>query len=208
MTDTTNISDHCVIRWGAGVSTEARGALLARAAKLGKAKRGRPYKPNYPKERELAESRGLRTILADDSPEATSGAVWIVRIYYRSMGGELLACQTAPISGAAASRLESEYAGGPTDALGTDKYRADEPGRIPPLWKGARLVTLPSQNAQPVERHGESAQETIPVEIATPCQAPPREPTPTPCAEPPRREPLTFYHQAMARRTARVGTHP
>jgi hypothetical protein len=196
MTDITKISDHCVIRWGAGVSPEAREELLARAAKLGKAKRVRAYKPNYPKERELAEGRGLRTIQADDLPEATPGAVWIVRIYYRSMGGEILACETDPITGAAATRLETEYGGGscgPSDALGTDKYRAGDPKHITPLWKGARRVTLPSQGAGAVET---LAEPLIPVE--TVAQAA------TALEGRPRRT-LDYYRQAMTRRAARSG---
>lgn len=193
MTDITQISDRCVIRWGDGVATEAREALLARAEKLGHARRARAYKPNYPKERELAEGRGLRAILADDLPEATPGAIWIVRIYYRSMGGETLAFQTAPITGAAASRLQQEHGPGPSDALGTDKFRADEPGRIPPLWRGARLVILPSQVPQSADRQ---------VEVTLPLVIPVE--TVVPVADPPRR-PRDLYREAMARRAARSG---
>src|SRR5690348_17870562 len=123
MTDITKVTDQCVIRWGAGVSSEARALLLAQIAKLGKAKRQRALTPpDYSKARELAEGRGLRTIMAPDSDPESPGRQWIVRIYYRSMGGETLVCETGPISSAAASALERDSV--TSDALGTDKYRA------------------------------------------------------------------------------------
>jgi hypothetical protein len=221
MTDTTQVTDQCAIRWGAGVSSEVRAAFLARVAKLGKTGRRRAYVANHVKAREVAEGRGLRAILAPDSdPGASPEGRWIVRIYYRSMGGETLACQTGPISAAAAYHLECEYGShSPSDALGTDRFRADQPGKIPPLWSGARLVScasadgsgrfvgLPSQIGEigepatitvaPTDEPDEPAPDgsnataafEIPAETVTP---------------PPLRMPMRYYREAMARRAARA----
>ncbi len=87
--------------------------------------------------------------LTDPTPDPSERAVWVVRIYYRSMGGEVLACDSEPMTPAGRDALLSHVRG--SEAIACDEYRTDSPrGGVPPkhqpwLRHGARLVILPSQ---------------------------------------------------------------
>jgi hypothetical protein len=174
----------------------------------------RPSKPHrdrpvdYVKALELAEERGevaLAERQIDPSATPDDKARCIVRIYYRSIGGEILACDSAPLSVSAANALERDMDTNALErdmddvtsgALGTERYRA---GDVGPLRSGVRLVTLPSQVREPVVVVDPGAPEVCeapPAPILTLCEAPHAPPAPRQIFN-------TYYHEAMAKRTAR-----
>jgi hypothetical protein len=216
MSDTTQVTEQCVIRWGAGVTAETREALLRKMAAIRPAKPHRDRAPNYARALGLAGGRGegnlLSRVLAPDEPWDGS---WMLRIYYESMGGDILCFEAGAMSSQAAISMERSA----TMALGVDRYRADQPGRIPPLWKGARRVTLPSQVRDPVvlvDPGPPECEAPLPLVEATP---PPTVTPCAPCATEDTGEPVaavvppnsrvfnTYYAEMTAKRDARFQTY-
>lgn len=182
----------CVVRWDAGVSPQARAKLREkiRAVKPIRARRV----PTHIKARELNEARGLKAI---QGPEGGCGQPWIVRIYYRSMGGEILAFEARGLSTVAAEALYAEHQD-LSDALGAQKFREDRPDKAPDLWSGARLVVLPSQRLETATTVADD-----PAKAPTLALAPnlPIETLPVSAEAP--RVPRSLFQAAMARRAAR-----
>jgi hypothetical protein len=149
--------DQCEIRWyprsdsdpAALVAFQAtREKILRKMRALGHTRRHRQAAPNYAKIREATEARGLARIMATPSE---GERVHIVRIYYRSMGGEVLACDSDPLTSSEAGALMREHIDDtrPTLAsLGCERYRDGAPRG---LREGVRLVTLPSQRVERVD---------------------------------------------------------
>ena len=196
---TVKLTEQCTLRLAVSVTAETREALLrkARAIRSAKPRRDRPR--DYARALELAQERGEEAIRArqpDLSAPDDDKRRCIVRIYYRSIGGEILACDSAPLSVCAANALERDMDDEASWALGTERFRA---GDVGPLRSGARLVTLPSQVRDPVvvvDGTAEVTEVPVPVPTLTLC-APPT-------SEPPRPTVWNNYHrEAMARRAAR-----
>lgn len=137
-------------------------------AKLGKIKSARAYRVSYATRVSQWEAQGLAAIMAPQ-PEQQH-APHMVRIYYYSEGGEILAFE-ATLGRAAADRLcYAHHAQQIGYRVGPSKYDGPDPDRIitgpgpgsdardaeiwqlgakvPPLRHGARLVVLPSQMNQ------------------------------------------------------------
>lgn len=97
---------------------------------------------------------GARALLAQ--PGDAGKRPCIVRLYYRSLGGEMIACDSEPMSPHAAGRMRDAARDRNNVVPDTD---ADifPVGEARSLRRGARLVVYPSQRA-PVEAH-EHAQE-------------------------------------------------
>jgi hypothetical protein len=92
------------------------------------------------------ERRGLRNLTALPRP-LSKRAVQIVRIYYRSQGGELLCCDSDPLTWQAADKLRSEMRAPCSDAEFVEVYSLGvySPGVSPTPQSGARFVRLPHQ---------------------------------------------------------------
>jgi hypothetical protein len=203
---TIKVTDQCTLRLAVNVTAESREAILRRMARIRPSKPHRDRPVDYVKALELAEERGeVAPAERQIDPGATPDdkARCIVRIYYRSIGGEILACDSAPLSMSAANALERDMDDVTSWALGTERYRA---GDVGPLRSGVRLVTLPSQVRDPVVVVDPGAPEV--------CEAPPPMPEAPPapilplCEAPhvppaPRQIFNTYYHEAMVKRTAR-----
>lgn len=132
------------ITWDPECPQDKRDEIAAKMAAI-KPRVRRPI--SHARARALAESRGERALSKPDSPVPDYGC--IVRIYYRSMGGELLAFDAGPVTYSEASTLRALH--DPegnwgrcqlSDAVGADVYGVDQERD---LRHGARLVTLPSQ---------------------------------------------------------------
>lgn len=135
---------HYQITWAPECPQDKRDEIAAKMAAI-KPRVRRPI--SHARARALAESRGERALAKPDSPVPSYGC--IVRIYYRSMGGELLAFDAGPVTYSEASTLRALH--DPegnwgrcqlSDAVGADVYGVDQERD---LRHGARLVTLPSQ---------------------------------------------------------------
>lgn len=218
---TVQITEQCTLRLAVSVTPEDREALLrkARAIRPAKPHRDRPH--DYAKALDLAEGRGEESMWArqpDLDAPADDKRRCIVRIYYRSMGGEILACDSAPLSVSAANTLERDMDDDTSWALGTERYRA---GDVGPLRSGVRLVTLPSQVRDPVVVVDPGPSEVCEVSppmltlcapsdgsepddsrdaVAAQSHAASQVPTP------PRRIFNTYHAEAMAKRAARFQT--
>lgn len=140
------------------ITPEDRADLARKLAALRPTRRKRslPRKSS----RVAIERAGLAR-LTDRDPEPAISARWIVRIFYRSMGGEILACDSAPLTWSARDALASQMRACTSDALGCDVLLAD--GSHTGTWSdrdsarradlsNARAVTLPSQMRQGTAR--------------------------------------------------------
>lgn len=199
---TVQITEQCTLRLAVSVTAETRDTLLrkARAIRPAKPHRDRPH--DYSEALELAGERGEESIRArqpDLDAPADDKRRCIVRIYYRSMGGEILACDSAPLSVSAANTLEHDMDDVTSWALGTERYRA---GDVGPLRSGVRLVTLPSQVRDPVVVVDPGTLEAIDAPTLTLCE-PAAEPAPVAA---PRQIFNTYHAEAMAKRAARFQT--
>lgn len=109
------------------------------------------------------ERRGLRNLTAPDY-EPGPLSKWVVRIYYRSAGGEVLCCDSRPLSWQAADKLVNQHRCGglvgwkseckgpiASDAIDAEKINLYEMGTEATMPKfGARRVVLPSQVPGPL----------------------------------------------------------
>ena len=215
MPDTTRITEQCVIRWGAGVTAETRDALLRKMARIRPTRPHRDRAPNYDRALELAGERGeiaLRARQPDLSAPADDKARHIVRIYYRSMGGEILACDSAPLGTAAANALERDMNDDTSWSLGTERYYV---GFVGALRSGARLVILPSQVPDPVVVVDPGPPDAPILTLCAPSDGyEPEDSRETAAAEAyaasliqPRRIFNTYHGEMMAKRTARFQTY-
>lgn len=161
--------------WNLQLDPIKRAEIEAKIAAVRPAGKRRPH--SYERARAREESRALAILQSPPvAPLARDEYHWIVRIYYTSQGNELLACDSAPLTHPGALSLCSQC----PDA---EVQRADRPL---PLRSGARLVRLPSQHPDPVV-----TQSVVLGPDVTPIlSGRPRE--------------GNFYHQAMARRAARL----
>ncbi len=156
-----------------------RDAVLVAMRTIKTTRRARP-RPNHERARAKLEARGLDALELPDRDPATPARKWIVRVYYRSEGDELLCFDAGPLTVQAADALASEFttrqifnpakgkrrlksepmyiddphAPGPS----AEKFLRDEigpdaiaQGRCRAPSHGARLVVLPSQAFRPVE---------------------------------------------------------
>ena len=148
---------------------ERRATFLAAWEAFKPAKRRRP---SYPVRPGALEKTGTTVLEHPDRSEARSKGV-VVRVYYRSEGGEVLCFDTAPLTEGQAEELENEHreraypqafdaatrkwtkrpgSWGISDALGTERRTwklldtGSAAGEAPPPRAGARLVVLPSQS--------------------------------------------------------------
>lgn len=194
----------CTIRWSPTSTPETRAGLLAKMRHIPK-HRARPA-VNHDRARSLADRHGA-AILEGTTDAPPASARCMVRVYYRSMGGEILAFDAGPMTPNAADRMQRQC----TEALDTDRFAL---GESKSLMRGARLVVLPSQRAEPVQvETADLAFEITPTPALI--VEPIAEPAPTPIAEPtpvalppvyPVLAPVargSFYGAAMARRAAR-----
>ena len=138
--------------------TELRDAIAAL-----RTRRQQPARPNHDRARAEAERHGADVLAKPDDVHA-SRVPWTVRIYYRSMGDEVLCFEATGLTERAAKTLaaahrqiDAEVAGGrrrKVSAPGSDAHDAEQwPAHrpAPPIRHGARLVVLPSQRTDPVE---------------------------------------------------------
>lgn len=96
------------------------------------------------------ERRGLRNLTAA-RPAPPKSATCVVRIYYRSEGGEILCCDSDRLTCARASALMDEMLRSCCDAIHAEIRPANGFGRSPTgRPEGSRFVYLPHQlEAQP-----------------------------------------------------------
>ena len=166
----TNTAAQYSLRFFPSASDEDRATTAAAIAAV------RPFKaPRQRREPDALERRGAKALAAPDAP-SSKRTTTVLRIYYRSEGGEVLAFATPALTGAEASAITYDLA--MSDALGwvaleelpggrvredaqpSETFRAAH--RRAPLTafdgaiKGARLVTLPSQRMETVIREEES----------------------------------------------------
>jgi hypothetical protein len=152
------------IRWSAACPTETRTKLRAEIAEIKPQRRASRIGPRAA--RATWERRGERALAAPDVPELTdTNRAYhrhVVRVYYRSMGDEILCFESRGLTEAESHTLHGAHArrrdvfgkkiGAPgSDALDAELHWQDDDAGIPPVGYGARLVTLPSQRAEPVE---------------------------------------------------------
>ena len=97
------------------------------------------------------ETRGARN-LAAPAPSPSKSATWIVRIWYRSQGGELLACDSRPLTRGQADDLAWQMRRNDSDAVDAEVWRVDSRHAS----DRGRLVVLPSQGPAP-ERMADTA---------------------------------------------------
>lgn len=188
--DTSQVTPQCFIRWGASVPAETRQAILGKALAIRPAAPRRPH--SYERARKLAADAAEERLTARD-PECT-GTQWFVRVYYRSIGDEILCFDAGPMTRGSAARLESQCNAPGSMSLGADGYTTD-PNNGSHMYPGARLVTLPSQHTSPVQ----VVSEPVVAPVLTLCE--PLTAAPTVTSEP--RVYNTYWGEAMAKRTAR-----
>ena len=144
--DTTKFGN-TTIRWGAGVAQDVRDATLAKMQAI-KPSRPRRTRVNHELARKQAESRGAAVLARTDAPEAHERANLWIRVYYRSMGGEILAFEHGPLRSGEYNRCRDGLQN--SDSLGYDVWQGTESR---PVRSGARVVVLPSQRAESVVEH-------------------------------------------------------
>lgn len=127
------------VTFAESLSPEGRADLAKRLAAV------KPWRAPSPRSRPSMATVGEKVLAAPDAPDPGARKTTIVRIAYRSMGGELLAFETAPLSASQAASLESEYDG-------AISFHVD---KRPAMPRGMRLVVLPSQSTERVERSEE-----------------------------------------------------
>lgn len=141
--ETTQVTSQCLIRWGTGVSQEARNALMRRISAIKPTRPPKEYPPNYDRIRRLAEEHATELLTAPSPEPPDPAGKWMVRIYYRNMADETVYIVAGPMTRAAAVHMEREYSDSSSMACGADRYRADAPGQIPPAWCRSRRAELP-----------------------------------------------------------------
>lgn len=187
-----NVSQY-TIRWYDSATPEIRAKFLDRIEKIRPATNRRRRGMNHARMRAAFERSGEAVLESPDRSEHDDFK-WVVRIYYRSSGGETLAIETAPLHHTAATNLHREHGTSfrTSEALGADCFRVDHPDEIPELWPGARLVTLPSQSS---DRPVKIAEEIPVFDAIVQVIQKPRE----------RLRSQSLYTQAMRRRAVRMG---
>lgn len=105
------------------------------------------------------ETRGARN-LAAPAPAAPKGKTHTVRIWYRSEGGEILACDSRPLSLAAARALEAQMRRPDSEAVGAQILVDGSVGHR----TRARVVVLPSQGPAPERLADDVAPVAAPVD--------------------------------------------
>lgn len=125
-----------------------------------------------------ALARRGRSVLTAELPAPRTTARVRVRIYYRSEGGDVLACDSDPLTPQAAQDLCFAMRREDSAALHAALVDVEgrEHGAVPKSCDGARLVTLPSQGQAPTMREVEEE----PAELAA---VPPPVAPPTPQLE-------------------------
>lgn len=141
--ETTQVTPQCLIRWGAGVSQEARDAFMRRMSAIKPTRPPKEYRPNYERIRRLADEHATDLLTAPSPEPLDPAGKWMVRIYYRNMADETVYIVAGPMTRAAAVHMEREYSDPSSMACGADRYRADAPGQIPPAWSRSRRAELP-----------------------------------------------------------------
>ncbi len=101
--------------------------------------------------RAVWERRGAACLDAPDATELTDrnrrSHRHVVRVYYRSIGDELLCFEAHDLTDREATSLRDSL---PRTA--TERWKADDSEeKIPAIRQGARLVVLPSQRTDPVQ---------------------------------------------------------
>lgn len=137
--------------WRPEVTDDQRAQILAKMHAI-KPHRRRPRRLDHGAARAAWERRGAACLDAPDVhevPEAKRRSHrHVVRVYYRSMGDELLCFEAHDLTEHAASTLCSSLRG----TAETVSWRSDAPeDKSPALRHGARLVVLPSQRRNPVQ---------------------------------------------------------
>jgi hypothetical protein len=145
---------------------ERRDRTRARFESLRPTPRRRAPRHNPERGRAVLIADGERVLEQPNKMERKRTHTMIVRIYYRSEGGELLAFDCGPMSVNAAEELEREHLeipklhGGkarwcPSDAVAVERFPAADigadaqaQGRARKPSHGARLVRLPSQQRE------------------------------------------------------------
>jgi hypothetical protein len=140
--DTTKFGN-TTIRWGAGVASDKRAEVLAKMQAIRPSK-ARRVKISHDNARAAAEERGERALAQPDATEPSQRANTVVRVYYRSMGDELLAFDAGPMRRCDAYRLTSSI----PEAVDWDVFQGTQERH---LRSGARLVVLPSQRTESAE---------------------------------------------------------
>ena len=148
-------------------SEEQRAELREEIAAI-RTRRRASARPNYERARAEAERHGAAVLAKQDDAHA-SRVPWTVRIYYRSLGDELLCFEVTGLTERAAKTLtaahrqvDAEVAWGrrrKVSAPGSDAYDAEQwPAHrsAPSIRHGARLVVLRSQRTEHVAvQHGQ-----------------------------------------------------
>jgi hypothetical protein len=149
------------IRWSASANDERRTAL--RADIIAVKPVGRARRLSHDAARAAFERRGERILATPDAE--VRRRPWVARVYYVSIGGELL-CFEAEMSEQAATALSSEcrrirnpdaWTGGTVGSPRSDSYDAEafpatpRERKLHPIRHEARLVVLPSQRVEPVQ---------------------------------------------------------
>ncbi len=130
------------VTFASGVTPEDKARVLASVAKIATERRSAPRR--RVKSREAAGERALAATLPDAGDRPC-----IVRITYRSMGDEMLACDSEPMTPVAARRMAREINGrgrGRTRTAVVESSAEVFPvDGIKSLARGVRLVVFPSQ---------------------------------------------------------------
>lgn len=125
----------------------------------------RAGRPSPERARAVFEAAGARALAEDDRSAASASARWLVRVYYRSAGGEILCFDAGPFARQTADRVAGLHAARqifvekrdrrtgagmyqdhPDDPPSAEVLRVADAGAIAP-GHSARLVVLPSQVA-------------------------------------------------------------
>lgn len=154
----------CTIRWSPAADSAARDGLLAKMQAIRPTTKRRTainYERNRARAREVAE----RILAEPDNAAMAAKRPVVVRIYYRSQGGDLLAFDTAPMTPCASDRLIDHCR--QSDVIDWDIFPS---GGARGLRKDARLVVLPSQVADSVHVvSGDPVTEPTTARIAAMC---------------------------------------
>lgn len=201
-----------IVTWSPQATDAVRSKIRGAMATIGSSSvPRRRAAPSYPRNRHAAERRGLRALESPDVEPCETARQKIVRIYYRSQGGELLYVETAPMSDRTASSLIGAYGeDSPTDALAVQCFSPSNPQKE--LY-GSRRAILPSQRSEPTTTEKDPPEQscfpTAPLCVDDP--SPGAEPS-TVCVEDPPQQAATdatrdigrLFQAALARRAERA----
>lgn len=126
------------ITWNLQCPQDKRDEIAAEMDSIKPTRAKRPI--SHARARAAAEARGAAAILKPDATEPHERASMWIRVYYRSVGGELLAFEHGPMRSGDLRRCRDSLQN--SDSLGYDVWQGSE---LRPVRSGARVVVLPSQ---------------------------------------------------------------